>query len=104
MKKYDLVPVNGKVLLKKVRLEQDEKSTEEQGFTFAFSESDKIEVEYYQVIEMAKQCSFTFHVNDIVTVETCTPIGVFDGEEMFICDERYVTCRVLPVNDLITKK
>lgn len=94
--KYDLLPVNGKVLLEKVELEIDvEKNDEPQ---FFFEGGDKLE--YFKIVATAKECSYSIHKNDIVTVEHCTPIGVFDGIQLYICDEKFITCRILPRNEI----
>ena len=100
--KYDLIPVNSKFLLKRATLEVSEEEKETVGFIF--QEATKMEVEYFQIVELAKECTYKIHKGDIVTVENYTPIGVFDGIEMFVCEERLVTCRILPVNVVVANK
>lgn len=100
--KYDLVPLNGKVLLKRATLDLEDKQEEKP--VFAFEDPKSIQIEYFEIIKMSKDCPYTFHETDIVTVENYTPIGVFDEAEMFVCDARMITCRILPVNELTTKK
>lgn len=100
---YDLIPVNAKILLKRAVLEVDEKEAEVP--EFHFQESAKIDIEYFQIVEMAKDCSYNkVHKGDFVTVETYTSIGFFEGIEMFVCDERFVTCRLCPINAVTSNK
>ena len=95
--KYDLIPVNGKVLLEKVELEVDLEKSDEPQFFF---EGGQDKLEYFKIIATAKECSYTIHKNDIVTVEHYTPIGMFENVQLFICDEKFITCRILPKNEL----
>lgn len=100
--KYELIPLGTKVLLKRVELEITEEEKEAPGFVF--QAEGKSELEYFEVVETGKQCGYTFHKKDTVTVETYTPIGNFDGEELFITDERFVTCRILPLAENTSRK
>lgn len=97
--KYDLVPVNGKILLKRATVETSPK--EEKEITFLYAEPETIQgIEYFEVVELAKECGYTIHKSDIVTVGHSIPLGDFDGQEFFICDEREVLCRILPKNEI----
>ena len=100
---YELIPLGTKVLLKRVELEVSEEDKEKPTFVFEQA-ADKSDLEYFKVVQVGKQVNYTFHVGDIVTVETYNPIGCFDGEQMFITDEKFVSCRIMPKNEITPRK
>lgn len=93
--KYDVIPINKKVLLRKARLEQDLATDGER--VFVLQEELKVDPDYFEVVAMATDCVRDY-TTEIVTVENYQPLGQINGEELFICDEKFVTCRIVPKN------
>lgn len=94
---YDIKPLNGKVLLKRIIIEKNEEEVKK---GFLFEEPLTSEVEYFEIVSLAQECGYNISNGNIVTVENYRPLGEINGEQLFVCDQREVTCRILPKNEL----
>lgn len=79
-------PLNKRLLLEKVELEQTEASL---GF-FNPSNSPKSVGEFFKVLDKSPDCGIVVETGDLISAETITAVGKLDGVTYYVCHENSV--------------
>jgi len=91
---YEVIPVNGKILLKKATIDDDEQEQEQ--VTFYSGSPTQEKVELFEIISIAPgPDDYCFQKGDLVTVEHAHPLGKINGIELFVTDGRSISTRII---------
>lgn len=79
-------PLNKRLLLEKVDLEQAENSL---GF-FNPTQTSKNVGEFFKVLDKSADCAIVVETGDLISAETITAVGKLEGVTYYVCHENSV--------------
>ena len=88
-------PLNKRLLLEKVELEETETSL---GF-FNPTQTSKTMGEFFKVLDKAADCAIVVETGDLISAETITAVGKLEGVTYYVCHENSVVAVIKGVKD-----